>query len=725
MHLSVRYRSISALGFSLGLSTLLGAQTSNAAIKPLITEPINDARTVVLSGNTRPEAKPANDQGLVSDSMPLAHLQMVLKRSVAQQAAAEQLLKDQADVSSPEYHKWLTNEQVAEQFGAGAQDVDTIEVWLKSKGFSINSVSLAEGVVDFSGTAGLVRTVFNAPLHRLVVNGKTHFGNTNDPQIPAALASAVVGIAALNDFMPRPMYVAKAKTTATGPLGYAPTYGTNYLSAGDLAKIYDFDNIFGIGFTGEGQTIVVIEDTNLYSTNDWVTFRKAFGLTKYTHGNLQQVNPAGKSACGNPGVNGDDDEAAVDVEWSSAAAPDATIVNAACADTMTQFGGFLALSNLLQSATPPKVVSISYGEAEASLGEAENVYISALYQTAALQGVSLYVSSGDEGAFSADAHQSFAYHGIGVSGYTSTPYNVSVGGTDVGYYPAIHPGEYFTTKNSPTFVTALSYIPEVPWNNSCAGSLVANYYGLPVTGPNSLCSNLPYSLNYYETTASGSGGPSGCATGAATVGDAYGNVVSGTCKGYPKPEWQSGTFGNPGDRVRDIPDVSLMASNGNLWGTYYALCFSDPANQGVPCGPDPGNWVGVGGTSVSSPIWAGIQALINQRTRTFWGNPNPVLYSLAKSEFGASGNSSCDASLGRGINAHCVFHDVTAGDIVVDCLGIYDCYTPGGLLGATSTSDIVFRPAYSATPGWDFATGIGTANAFNVVSAFAHLPTTP
>ena len=663
----------------------------------------------------------ATDQGLVSDSLPLAHLQMVLKRSAAQQARAEQLLTEQADATSPNYHRWLTNAQVAEQFGAQAADVDTLELWLKGKGFTVNSESLAEGVIDFAGTAGLVRTAFFAPLHRIVVNGQAHFSNTNDPQIPAALAGAVVGIAKLNDFMPRPLFVPKAKTTAKGILGYNSTYGANYLSAGDLAKIYDFDNVFRIGFTGTGQTVVAIEDTNLYNIADWTVFRKAFGLTKYTNGSLREANPHGKSPCVNPGVNGDDVEAAIDVEWASAAAPDATIVNAACRDTTTQFGGFLALSNLLQSETPPTIVSISYGEAEASLGAAENVYISALYQTAALQGVSIYVSSGDEGAVSADAGQNFAYHGIGVSGFTSTPYNVSVGGTDFGYIPLGSPGQYFSTTNSPTFVTALSYIPEIPWNNSCAGSLLANLFGYPVAGANSLCNQLPYSESFLETVVGGSGGPSGCATGAATVGDAYGNVVSGTCKGYPKPVWQSGIAGNPNDKVRDIPDVSLMASNG-FWGTYYAFCWSDIPRGGAACGADPGNWSGAGGTSISSPIWAGIQALINERTKAHWGNPNPALYSIAKNEFGPKGNSACNATLGPGINPHCVFHDVTAGDIAVDCLGLYDCYTPGGLLGIESQSNSALLPAYSATPGWDFATGLGTVNAFNVVSAFSHLP---
>ncbi len=713
----VRHISPAIVAVLFGLSNFSPAQVSASHSSALVTAPVDNAQRVLLQGNTRPEVKSATDLGVVSDSMPLNHLQIVLKRSAAQQAAIAQLLDEQANPAAPNYHAWLSNDEVATRFGLDSGDVDKVKLWLGSQGFTVDSVSLAQGVIDFSGNAGLVRTAFNTPLHNINANGKTQFANINDPEIPAALAPAVQGVAALNDFMPKPMLKTKVKPVAEG---YSAKYGTNYLSAGDLAKIYNFDSLFNNGLTGSGQTIVVIEDTDLYSgTSDWNTFRKAFGLTtRFPNATLTEVHPKGKSACGAPGVNGDSIEAAVDVEWATAAAPDAAIVNAACADTETQFGGFLALSNLLEEQNPPKVVSISYGAAESDLGSAENAYIYSLYQTAALEGVSLFVSSGDSTAVGNDRGQQFAYHGTNISGFTSTPFNVSVGGTDFGYIPLHSPGEYFTTKNSPTFVTALSYIPEIPWDNSCGGSILSGYFGYPQTGNYSLCNSLPPSRLYLENTDGGSGGPSGCSIGNATIGDTYGAVISGTCRGYGKPSWQRNTAGNPGDGVRDTPDVSLFAANG-IWGSYYALCYSDTANQGVACGADPGNWDGVGGTSVSSPIWAGIQALVNQRTKSSWGNPNPVLYTLGRNQFNTEGNT-CDATRGPSGNGHCTFHDVTAGDIAVDCLGQYNCYFGDGVTGVTSTSDTIFRPTYPSTRGWDFATGLGTANAFNVVAGFAH-----
>ena len=188
-----------------------------------------------------------------------------------------------------------------------------------------------------------------------------------------------------------------------------------------------------------------------------------------------------------------------------------------------------------------------------------------------------------------------------------------------------------------------------------------------------------------HTTASGSGGPSGCATGIpATTG-----VVSGSCAGYAKPSWQS-IVGVPSDGVRDIPDVSLFAANG-VWGHYYIFCDSDTANGGTACTGAPSAWSGAGGTSFASPIWAGFQALINQKTGARQGNPNPTYYSLAGTEIRPSGSSTCNSALGNGVASSCIFYDVTQGDIDVNCTGSNNCYRPSGTYGVLSTSNGDFK----------------------------------
>jgi subtilase family serine protease len=690
-----------------------------------IHDAIDETKQVTLAGNTRPEANAENDRGLVPDGFPLNHMLLQLKRSPESESALKQYIDQLQDRHSSNFHQWLSPAQFAAQYGVAQEDVDILSAWLKAKGFTIDGVTPSGLIIEFSGTAGQVRKAFGTEIHNLQVAGARHFANMQDPRIPAALEPAVAGIVALHNFFPKGQLVRKPEYTnpnSTGP--------PHALVPGDIATVYNLAPLFAAGITGTGQSIMVVEDTYLYSTGDWTVFRKTFGLARpYPSGTLSQVSPNGALTCINPGFRGsendpgygDDAEAIIDVEWATAAAPNAAIILAACEDTFA-FGGLIALQNTLDgpAASLPSVVSISYGESEASNGAAGNLSYYDAYQQAAAEGVSIFVSSGDEDAASAD-NGNVSTLGIGVSGLTSTPYNVSVGGLDFGYTAlGIDPSTYWSATNSNTYSSALSYIQEIPWNDSCAGSLVAAYLGL---SPLDLCNNPAVTsdtgpLNFLLIAAGGSGGPSGCATGTPSAR----GKVSGTCAGYPKPAWQNGLLGNPSDGVRDIPDVALFASNA-FWDAYYVVCWSNPdpiVGGGGTCLGPPNSWAGFGGTSVSTPIMAGIQALVNQKTHSQWGNPNPLYYELANGEYGSSGSAACNSALGGGVSAICIFYDVTQGDNDAVCKatdGVADnCYIPAGATyGVLSTSNAVDQPAYLTNVGWDFASGIGSVNAYNLV----------
>lgn len=717
----------------LGFTAAVCAQPSGRPART-IRGPIDETRLVTLAGNTRPEANAQNDRGIVPDDFPLEHMLLQLKRSPEREAALSQYIDDLHNSQSPNYHQWLTPEQFAEHYGVAQEDVATVTNWLKSHGFTVHGAPDSGLTIDFSGTAGLVRSAYHTEIHNLEVDGAKHFANMSDPQIPTALEPVVTGIVSLHNFHPKPLLVPRGQYTYTNSSG---TF--HALVPGDIAAIYNLNPLFAAGITGKGLTIMVLEDTYLYSTGDWTVFRKTFGLARtYPYATLTQVSPTGAVTCTNPGFQGsssqpgygDDGEAVIDVEWASAAAPNAAIVLAACTDTSTVFGGLIALENVLNGPTAnlPSVVSISYGEAEASNGAASNLAYKTAYQQAVAEGVSIFVSSGDEGAASADGG-SVASHGISISGFTSTPYNVSVGGLDFGYTPNnVNPLIYWSATNSSTYSSALSYIQEVPWNDSCAGGLVAGFLG---TNPLALCNSSAVtsssgSLNFLQNAVGGSGGPSGCATGT----PASRSVVGGTCAGYPKPAYQSGLFGNPADGVRDIPDVSLFASNG-FWDAYYVTCWSNPntaVGGGATCTGPPSAWAGFGGTSVSSPIMAGIQVLVNQHTNSRWGNPNVTYYSLANSEFGISGAgaTACNSNTVNKTSNSCIFYDITQGDNDVVCKarsGVFNnCYRTTTTFGVLSTSNSTDAPAYVTNKGWDFPSGIGSVNAYNLVMNW---PTAP
>jgi subtilase family serine protease len=674
--------------------------------RDLITQPIDESKLVTVPRSTRPEARnPKNDRGPVPDSFPLPHMLLELKRSPALESELDHYINELTDKSSPNFRHWLTAQQIGENYGPSQQDLNTITSWLESHGFAVYGIHPNRMVIDFSGTAANLREAFHTQVDYLEVKGKTHFANMTNPKFPAALAPAVLGIVQIHDFAPQAYLVPKL------PNYYISSTSMPLVPA-DFEIIYNVDPLFRQGFHGEGETVTIIEDGDIYpltGTTDVAVYRSTF-LSKYTSGSVTVTYPTGSNACTNPGANGATGEADLDGEMVSAMAPNATIVYAICADTTT-FGGLLALENVVGSATPPSIVSISYGVCEALNYLPSNAAFSTAYQTAAAAGSSIFVSSGDESSAQCAPNftdgTDYAYSGLGITGWGESVYNVSVGGTDFeDVYNAGKPANgglpvttYWATTNLPTDGSAKSYIPEIPWNNSCAGYLIYNYKGFTTpygTGGTTTGFCNASGETTYVSDVGASGGPSACATGGTNTDQTSYLEVADSCVGYAKPSWQSGVVGNPADGVRDVPDVSMFASNG-FWGHYAVVCFSDTAQGGTSCSGAPSTWSGFGGTSVAAPLMAGVQALVNQyRGLTKIGNPAPTYYAIAKAQFGSSGNPACysvNQPSRRGLGTACAFNDITQGDNNVDCRANgsshqVNCYTPSGTNGVISTQPL-------------------------------------
>jgi len=524
-----------------------------------------------------------------------------------------------------------------------------------------------------------------------------------------------VGVVSMHDFYPHsnakrgPAYTSGGCTSAT-----LPTYpGTCYnLVPADFQTIYNITPLLKSGLNGSGQVIAVVEDSDTYDCTspcstigaDVTDYRAAF-LSAYGGPTPYTVHPG--QGCTDPGISSNDFEADLDAEVAGVAAPKAQIVVAACSDTTTA-GALIAIQNYSSYTTKPNIFSVSYGECEATNGAAANAALSSAYSSVNASGVSVFVATGDGGPTQCAGNGSIfpggtghvtggtetaTATGIGVNAWGSTIYNAAMGGTDFeDTYNAsrgVAPNNvalttYWNAYNvGTTGGSAKSYIPEIPWNQSCASWLVEDYVAkstLASTNTLNFCNTSTYYDNtVYQANWIGAGGPSGCATGAATTSE----VVSGTCAGYPKPSWQSGIYGNPADGVRDIPDVSLFASDdpwGHAGSIYYEGALTD-----------------VGGTSQAAPLMAGIQAVINQK----WGNQgNPVstYYAIAKSEYSVSGygstNTGCYSisqlsNSRRGIYPNCPFYDITQGDNNANCYkNGPGCWYSSSTFGVISTEPI-------------------------------------
>jgi hypothetical protein len=660
-----------------------------------IASPVNDDQSITLRGNRHPLANAANDQGEVPADQPLHRTLLLLRRSPAQDAALANLLSAQQDPGSPLFHKWLTPEQFGAWFGPSDQDIQTITAWLSSHGFTEIVASKGRTSIEFTGSAGQVQSAIHAAIHRYQVSGVMHFANASDPSIPTALAAVVAGPVSLNDFGYRPEAIpgptlqyqkgqARPQVVpGSNPLFTDPIYDTSFYGVVpyDFATIYDLLPLWNAGSDGTGQTIAIVGETDI-NLNDPEQFRALLGLPVN--------NPIVTIVGTDPGVQPDETESDLDVEWSGAIAKGAQIDLVSSATTETTQGVDLSALYIVDNNLAP-VMSESYGGCELFEGTAGNAFENAIRQQAAAEGITVLDSSGDSGA--AECDSSLATHAMAVNSLASSPYDVAVGGTDFNQYNAW--STYWSANVDPTTKqSALGYIPEIPWNDSCASTTLDVINGeTPPYG----CSESPLVVLNLNTVAAG-GGPSSCISSDGTD--------ASTCTGgWPKPLWQAG-HGVPQDGVRDIPDVSFFASNG-VYDSAYVVCQAD-ATVAPGCDPTASTqfFLAVGGTSGSTPAMAGVMAIINQKYGR-QGSANGTLYRLAASAAGAS-----------------IFHDITTDGNQVACESPDpDCVLPP----LTSPFPFGQTKGHSSTAGYDMATGLGSIDIANLVnnwSTVAYTPTT-
>jgi len=710
----MRLMKASPLGILAG--ALLSCATlaaQNSTIAPRITTDVDESARTTLKGNVPHRAQAQYDQGEASASMQLTQMRLVLSRSSEQQAALDQYLAQLQDKSSPNYHKWLTPEQFGKLYGPADSDVARLVAWLESHGFQVEPVSAGRTSIAFNGSVSQVEEAFHTSIHSFQINAgqadETQFySNTTDPQIPTALAGVVKGVAHLNTIRPRPQFVrgnAGRVNQQTGRIEQASDVSANkpragltdtsggdflYIVPADAATIYDTPNAFNAkysgtgcgsssGCTGAGVKIGIGGDATIIASIVG-TYRSTFlGSAYATNPTLNYCTSS--SSCSSTATgsgwtaNADDaDETYLDTELSAGLAPGASIYYYASTDLNTGIEAALD-ANLVD------IFSLSFGECEYDNGTSGNKLINGWWEQAATQGIAVTVSAGDSGSAGCDGDTAktttVAKDGLSVSGFASTPYNIAVGGTD--FYALENSFTSYvsaTLGNSSTYYrTALSYIRESTWNDSV------------VSDTNSLSENVPETGKYASIVA-GSGGVSSCAT----------LTAGGSClSGYSKPAWQRGT-GVPADGVRDLPDVSLMSGNG-YDGATWLVCDDDTGenfsgtNATLNCSNiSAGDFDGFGGTSTAAPAFAGILALVQQKTGSRLGQAAAVLYNLY-----------------NGSHSSSIFHDVTVGNNSVPC-------TSGSSNCSDNSAGYYFESGYNATTGYDLASGLGSVDATQLIT---------
>jgi pseudomonalisin len=523
------------------------------------------ADRVVLPGSVHPLARPELAVGRTDPRLPMKRIVVALALRPGARARLETLLAEQQDPASPRYHGWLTPAEFGAELGLGDADVVRVEGWLQAQGFTVGEVAAGRGWIEVSGTAAQVERAFATEMHDYRVAGELHHANALPPSIPRALSGLVKGIVSLHDF---PLTSPLARRRSLAPDGALPQDNgpgaTHLLAPADLAAIYHLQPLYAAGIDGRGQSIAVVGRTDI-KLADVQAFRSTFGLPPN--------DPVFVHNGPDPGITDiyNEGESDLDVEWAGALSPRATVQLVISASTATTDGINLSAQYAVDQNLAP-VVSVSYGQCEQHLGAAALTFWNDLWAQAAAQGITAVVAAGDSGPSLCDPPNNNFGSITSVNGLCSTPSDVCVGGSE--FDDTANPGQWWSPTNDPiTKGSALSYIPEVAWNES---GTVPGGSGLWASGG-----------------------------GASTF--------------FTKPSWQSAP-GVPDDGRRDVPDVALAAAN------HTGYIYLEDQQQHT-----------IGGTSGAAPSVAGMMALLVQRAHRRQGNVNPSLYMLGTGQYTGKG----------------------------------------------------------------------------------------
>ena len=368
--------------------------------------------------------------------------------------------------------------------------------------------------------------------------------------------------------------------------------GSHYLAPGDIYTIYDVNPLLTAGITGAGVgtgsnchsvpagttcgDIAVMGQVDI-STADVSAFRSASGLSiTNLPVTVHEGGDPGSPTCTTNSCSpndGDLAESSIDVEWSGAMAPSATLLFVNGPDVLAN-----SLTQAIDQNLAP-ILTLSYGNCEAAWGSTELNMYNQLFKQANAQGQTILSAAGDVGANDCDAGTS-AIEGLTVDFPSASPYVTSMGGTQFSTTST----NWNTNSSSGTANagSATAYIPESVWNEDSAGN----------------------------GFSSGGGGVSSF---------------------FSKPAWQVET-GAAGmttlvapDASRDVPDVALDAAAGGS-DVPYLYCAQGFCTSGFRNSTS--NLLVAGGTSFDSQIFGGMLALVEQKIGSRIGNANPTIYAL-------------------------------------------------------------------------------------------------
>ena len=320
---------------------------------------------------------------------------------------------------SPSYHQFLTPDQIVQRYAPSNSQLKVVQDWLTQHGYTIISTDSLRSSIKVQATVASIEHSLNIQLSSFSILGHEFFMQQGVPTLTGQVASLVQSVVGLNNFaFPafKPPFSFNSSISAPGA-NCSKYAAKQALTRDRLAAAYQINRLYNQGFRGQGMTIGVAEFGDSYDPKDIASYAACAGIIPPS---IQNIDVDGHLPAG-PGQG----EATLDLELIAGLAPQAQILDYQASLNNTSFAQALVdVFNRVATDHKVQVLSVSYGAGEDTFSTSEQDAVNRSLRNLAAEGISVFVSSGDCGAYSYRVP-----HVAMVSFPASAPYAIAVGGT--------------------------------------------------------------------------------------------------------------------------------------------------------------------------------------------------------------------------------------------------------------------------------------------------------
>jgi subtilase family serine protease len=653
-----------------------------------------------ISGNTPGFVAKATDLGSVD---PNTVISVTVWLKLHNENQLDNLVAQQHQRGSKQYHKWISQDQFNTSFGPTSQELKSVQNYLNAKGLSTVFVAENNMFVKVQGTVANIQNAFHVQIHKYNFSGQTYRSNKADPSVNGASGGHIAAITGMDDygfqphvawptegdgipFPSRPLNTVAPSGlffeahpfrppethTFTGGGNTATYTGNRYGSditnttmghlppqgyqPSEVRTAYGLNAVYGAGLTGAGQTIVIVDAYGSSTiTQDANAFSTIYGLPALTPANFQIVKAPGISHNPHGVLRTWDFETTLDVEWSHAIAPGANIALVLATDhaSLDEAINYAVVHHL------GNVISNSWSTPEVLGNPARFNRDNRILQMAAAQGIDVNFATGDFG----DDSPLLGFATVEFP--ASSPFATAVGGTSLALNP----------DNTMAFQTG--------WGTNLTRIADRVSLGSPPVVPPLKVLGTGLNPGFFLGFQFGSGG------GASGV--------------FPRPSFQSSLSASGNTRL--LPDISWLADP----QTGVEIIITDPASGQLSV-------TVIGGTSLACPMFSALMTIASEKAGHGLGQAAQLVYSLPAG----------------------AITDVTAVSSPTNVTGIIDgsSISANALASPLGNTTSYFSALYNSPfstrwfvitfgtdtslttgPGWDNVTGLGTPNGLSFINA--------